>query len=157
MGGHPAAIQGEVRRPADEFFDLLYHHFRLFCPGSARGNADKIPFWTMASQGFRLLHQGGGAVQNRLGGAVVLIEGDLCGPGEVLYEAVKILDVGAAKAVYGLVWVANRTNNTGNGPFPQCLCQSAGLIVRHTHGMPPHNPLISLPLRKIARFQGVTF
>jgi hypothetical protein len=27
------------------------------------------------------------------------------------------------------------------------------LFVRHTQGMPPHNPLIFLTLRKIARFQ----
>jgi hypothetical protein len=27
------------------------------------------------------------------------------------------------------------------------------LLVRHTQGMPPRNPLISLILRKIARFQ----
>jgi hypothetical protein len=31
------------------------------------------------------------------------------------------------------------------------------LLVRHTHGMPPRNPLIFLTLRKTPRFQAETF
>jgi hypothetical protein len=39
-----------------------------------------------------------------------------------------------------------------NGPFPQSLRQSAGLLVRRTKRTTPRNPLISLTLQKIAHF-----
>jgi hypothetical protein len=36
--------------------------------------------------------------------------------------------------------------------FPNLRVNLRGLLVRHTQGMPPRNPLISLTLEKIARF-----
>jgi hypothetical protein len=37
--------------------------------------------------------------------------------------------------------------------FPNLCVNLRALLVRHTQGMPPRNPLIFLTLRKIARFQ----
>ena len=73
---------------------------------------------------------GVGGVEDGLGGAVVLLEQDRGGVGEVLLEVEDVADVGAAEGVDGLVGVADHHQLGGRDAVGRLLRRQRPVVVR---------------------------
>src|SRR5207244_4537965 len=71
-----------------------------FSIAELREQALRLPFTVV-------LDDGVGGAENRVRGAVVLLERDRRGTGEVALEVENVRDVGTAKRVHGLIGVSN--------------------------------------------------
>src|SRR3972149_5393359 len=99
------------------------------------------PFFLLTPQhlalaGAVVLDDGGGGVEDGLGGAVVLLEENQARPGEVLLEAEDVAVVGPAPAVDGLVFVAHHAEvrllaciGLAGQPAQELVLRAVGVLV----------------------------